>query len=259
MNAIYSLIKNEEAVQYISKLDMINFDRIILNKIFLRSDEIRSKYHSENLLEAILGVDIRGPSDFIDGIEEFIGSIPDQPWFIEINESLLDGFEFLSESMGDFDAVFEAIGIEIPDGLDILPGMTEIILGVRLIMDYTDVKKEFSNMPTENQNRIIMAKTLVTLSRFGVTTTLTTLGGISGGAVGMAFLGVGSIIGTPVGAITGAYAASKINKKVMPHAREMIFSLLEIDTEDIFYFKNKERIDLIGQNLRDFKLQLQSN
>lgn len=259
MKAIYSLIKNDETIKYISQLDVINLDRIILNKIFLRSDEIRSKYYTENFFESILGIDIRGPGDFIDGLEEFIGSIPDQAWFVEINEGLLDGFEFLSESMGDFDAVFEAIGIEIPDGLDILPGMTEIILGVRLIMDYTDVKKEFSNMPTENQNRLFMAKTLVTLSRFGVTATLTTLGGISGGATGVAFGGVGSIIGAPVGAITGAYTASKLNKKVMPYSREMIFSLLEIDTEDIFYFKNKERIDLIGHKLRDFRLQLQSN
>ncbi|WP_031422812.1 hypothetical protein [Exiguobacterium sp. NG55] len=259
MRAIYSVLKSDETIKYISQLDLINIDRMVLNKIFLRSDEIKSKYYTESFFEAILGVDIRGPGDFIDGLEEFIGNIPDQAWFIEMNESLLDGFEFISESMQDFDAVFDALGIEIPDGLDILPGMTEIILGVRLIMDYTDVKKEFSNIPIENQNRLIMAKTLVTLSRFGVTTTLTTLGGISGGTAGVAFGGVGSIIGTPVGAIAGAYTANKLNKKVMPYSREMIFSLLDIDTKDIFYFKNKERIDLIGQNLRNFKLQLQSN
>lgn len=259
MNALNSLLKNGDFIKNIPQLDGIKLREVIIKRIFLNSDELRKEYQKERLLEGFFGVDVRGPQDYIEGIEKFINSIPDEEWFIEMNEGLLDGFEFLSESMGDFDAVFEAIGIDIPDGLDILPGMTEIILGVRLIMDYTDVKKEFSDMPTENQNRLIMAKTLVTLSRFGVTTTLTTLGGISGGAIGTAFLGVGSIIGTPVGAITGAYAASKLNKKVMPHSREMIFSLLEIDTEDIFYFKNKERVDSIGQRLRDFKLQLQSN
>ena len=220
----------------------------------------REKY-KELISEHIFNEEKFGPNDILanaaDQVEGFTHSIIDQmPDFPEILNIDVD-FSFVADSMEEIENVMSnMMGIDLPEGLDLLPGASELILGIRLLLDIKAVNKEFTGMPNDKKKNIMAAKALVTISKFGVTTTLTSVGALAGGAVGAHFAGIGAAITGPAGAIAGGFAARKINKTIAPHAQDIAYQLLDLNKVDIFYFKNKVRIDDIGIGLLNMKKRL---
>lgn len=159
----------------------------------------------------------------------------------ERTESTEQGVELLAQNMG----------IDVPDGIgEMLPYAGEIILGIRLVMDIVSTERDFRDVELADRSRVHAIKALVLMSKFGVTTVLTTAGGAGGTAAGTAlFPGVGSAAGGIVGSIAGVGTAAYLNRRLQPHMMEVGMALAGVDEEDMFYFRNKRVIDSIGASL----------
>ena len=149
-----------------------------------------------------------------------------------------DGLDTLSANMG----------IDIPDGVvDIIPYAAAIMAGARLIYSVVKTEKEFKAADRTTKNRIQVVQTLTLMSRMGVTTVLTTVGGVGGVAAGSTIPGVGNIVagfgGSGVGAVMGMY----LNKRLKPRMLKLALNITGLTHDDLFYYKNKQRIDDVAQ------------
>jgi hypothetical protein len=235
-----------------------------LKKLFQDSDGFKNAKYQEMFSENFLHEERMGPRD----IQEFISDNVNEamhPIFENVSEymelfvDVVDqSFVYLSGSMDELENIMEQIGIEMPEGLDFIPGASELILGVRLLLDIKRVNNEFVGISQDKKINIAAAKALVIMSKFGVSITLVSLGTAAGGAGGGMLGGVGAIIGAPLGAITGGVTAGYINKKIAPYAQELSYKLLKLEKEDLFYYKNKARIDEIGHRLRSIRIALEN-
>ena len=72
----------------------------------------------------------------------------------------------------------------------------------------------------------------------GVTTVLATAGGLAGATAG----GVGGIGGALAGAGMGMY----LNKHLQPHMLDLALDITGLTHDDLFYYKNKPRIDAVA-------------
>jgi len=149
--------------------------------------------------------------------------------------------EFTEQVESGLDQLLENAGIDVPDEIgDIVPIVGEIIIGLRLLYELSQVKKDFNEIKIDDQRRIKGLRAIMLLSRFGVTAVVTAIGAASGSAI---FPGVGTIFG----GIGGAVAGMVINKKIKPRLHEFALYLLNMTEADLIYFKNKSNIDEIGQ------------
>ena len=183
--------------------------------------------------------------------------------FLDLLDNKIDkvgdwGFAFAEGTMDEVSQVIESMGIQIPDSLDFLPGASEIVLGTKLLMNIRAVNNDFEGISNDKKKNLLAAKALVTLSKFGVTTTLVSVGAFAGGAAGAPFAGVGVAIGAPVGSIAGGISAGVLNRRIAPHAKELSYKLLNISKEDLFYYKNKSRIDNIAIKLNNSTQRVRS-
>ena len=172
---------------------------------------------------------------------------------INLGESNL---EFTQEVSEGLEILASNEGFDIPDGIgEMLPYVGEIILGIRLVMDVVSTEREFKDVQLADRSRVHALKALVLMSKFGVTTVLTTAGGTGGTAAGTALLpGVGSAAGGIVGSIVGAGTAAFLNRRLQPHIMEVGMAIAGVDEDDIFYFRNKIVIDGIGASLADTRV-----
>ena len=159
----------------------------------------------------------------------------------ERTESTEQGLELLASNLG----------IDVPDAIgEMLPHVGEIILGIRLVMDIVSTEREFKDVQLQDRSRVHGLKALVLMSKFGVTTVLTTAGGAGGTAAGTAlFPGVGSAAGGIVGSLAGAGAAAFLNGRLQPRMMQVGMAIAGVDEDDMFYFRNKRVIDGIGESL----------
>ena len=167
---------------------------------------------------------------------------------ISLGESNLD---FTNEVCEGLNILASNEGFDIPDGIgEMLPYAGEIILGIRLVMDVVSTERDFKDVQLQDRSRVHALKALVLMSKFGVTTVLTTAGGAGGTAAGTVLLpGVGSAAGGIVGSIAGAGAAAFLNRRLQPHMMEVGMAIAGVDEDDMFYFRNKRVIDGIGASL----------
>jgi hypothetical protein len=234
-----------------------------LKKLFQDSDRFKSAKFGEIISEDFGNQERLGPRDVQEFVSEKVNEAMSPIFehvsdYMDIMVDVLDqSFIFLTGSMDELENVMEQMGIELPEGLDFLPGASELILGVRLLLDIKKVNNDFVGISTDKKINIAAAKALVIMSKFGVSITLVSIGTAAGGAGGGMLGGVGAIIGAPLGAITGGITAGYINKKIAPYAQELSYKLLKLEKEDLFYYKNKMRIDEIGQRLANFRMSLQ--
>lgn len=150
-------------------------------------------------------------------------------------------FEFTEEVKENLELLVDNLGIDVPDELgEFLPYVTEIILGIRLIMDLIKVQKDFKHVDATNKAKLSAVKVIVLFSRFGITTVLTTAGGAAGSALGP--------IGSLGGGLVGAFSSAKLNKVLKPKFIELSLALVGLEEEDLFYFRNKEDIDDLASN-----------
>ena len=143
------------------------------------------------------------------------------------------------------------IGIDVPDGIgDILPYAGAIIAGARLVHSVIKTEKEFKAADRTTRNKIQVVQSLTVMSRLGVTTVMSTAGGMAGTAAGSVLPGPGNLIGGIVGAIGGAGIGMYLNKHLQPHMLNLALDITGLTNDDLFYYKNKPRIDDVALNFR---------
>ncbi len=156
-------------------------------------------------------------------------------------DSIQDGLGTLSSNLG----------IDLPDSIgDIVPYAGAIIAGARLIYGALRTEREFKAADRTTRNKIQVVQALTTMSRMGVGTVLATVGGTGGGAAGSFIPGVGNLVGGLVGTVAGAGMGMYLNRHLQPHMLNLALNITGLANDDLFYYKNKPRIDQVALNFR---------
>ena len=153
----------------------------------------------------------------------------------DLVQSMEDGLETLSEAFG----IAEAI-----------PGAGAIIAASRLVYSVVKTEKEFKAADRTTKNKIQVVQTLTLMSRVGVTTVLGTAGGMGGAAAGSFLPGIGNLIGGIVGLVGGAGMGIYLNRHLQPHMLNLALDITGLTNDDLFYYKNKPRIDTVAVNFQ---------
>ena len=190
--------------------------------------------HVRDELETLghnLGLDI--PDDLLD-------QLTDSPDYLPV-EGINDGLETLSANMR----------IDFPDGIvDIIPYAAVIGGGARLIYSVVKTEKEFKAVDRTTKNQIQVVQTLTLMSRMGITTVLAAAGGMGGAAVGSAVPGIGNAVGGGVGIVIGAGTGMYLNKHLQPHMLNLALNITGLTHDDLFYYKNKPRINAVASTFQ---------
>ena len=143
------------------------------------------------------------------------------------------------------------LGIDVPDGIgEIVPYAGAIIAGARLIYGVLRTEREFKAADRTTRNKIQVVQALTLMSRMGVTTVLATVGGMGGTAAGSAVPFVGNLIGGAAGSVAGAGMGMYLNRHLQPHMLNLALDITGLTNDDLFYYKNKPRIDQLALNCR---------
>ena len=138
-------------------------------------------------------------------------------------------------------------GIDIPDGAaEMIPYAAAIIGGARLIHSVLTTESQFKAADRTTKNRIQVVQTLTLMSRMGVSTVLATAGGAAGTSVGSVVPGVGNLVAGLAGTVGGATMGMYLNKHLQPHMLDLALDITGLTHDDLFYYKNKPRIDAVA-------------
>lgn len=163
----------------------------------------------------------------------------------------ISNYEFTKEVQDGLETLRENLGIDIPDGIfELAPYTTEIILGIRLLLDIASVNRDFKQVQATDKARLSAVKVLILMSRFGVNTLL-------GAALSAGGSAIAPGVGTAIGGVSGVVLGNMINKKIAPYSLSIAYSLLRLSEEDIFYFKNKVKVTNLALEYRKNALYLQ--
>ena len=172
---------------------------------------------------------------------ELIDQMTNIGYDYELVNGIKDGLETLSVNQG----------FDLPDSVgEIVPYAGAIIMGARLIYNVLKTEKEFSTADRTTKNKMQVVQTLTTMSRFGVSTVLSTAGGFSGAAAGTAVPGVGNLIGGIAGTVAGAGIGIYLNKHLQLHMLNLALNVTGLTHDDLFYYKNKPHIDSVALSFR---------
>ena len=157
-------------------------------------------------------------------------------------DGITDGLDTLSSNLG----------IDVPDGVgDIIPYAGAIIAGARLVYSVIKTEKEFKAVDRTTKNKIQVIQSLTLMSRIGVTTVLATAGGAGGTAIGSIVPGVGNLVGGIVGSLGGAGMGMYLNRHLQPHMLNLALNITGMTNDDLFYYKNKVRIDNVALSYQE--------
>ena len=167
----------------------------------------------------------------------------------DLVEGMEDGLEILSNAMEVADAI---------------PGVAAIAASARLIYSAMKTEKEFKAADRTTKNKIQVVQTLTLMSRMGVTSALAIAGGkggaAAGGLAGSVFPGLGTAIGGVVGglagAATGAGTGMYLNRHLQPHMLNLALNITGLTNDDLFYYKNKTRIDEVAVGFQNTSREL---
>lgn len=176
--------------------------------------------------------------------------------FVDVD---LSNFDFTSNVNHDLELLADNLGIDIPDDIgEIIPYLSEIILGIRLIKDLISVQRDFKSISATDKAKLSAVKSIVLFSRFGVSIVCTTVCSAGGAAAGSIFPGAGTLIGGISGAVAGAFMSSKLNKHLKPYYMDFALGITGLTENDIFYFRNKNTIDGIGYAFSEVSKNVES-
>lgn len=181
--------------------------------------------------------------------EKILAAKPElQEQFIPID---ISSYEFTQDVQDGLETLRENLGIDLPDEVFALaPYSTEIVLGIRLLFDLASVNRDFKQVQATGKARLGAVKALILFSRFGINTIL----GVVGSSLGtIAIPGIGTVIGV----VAGVYVGSKLNRKIAPYSLKIAYTLVGLNEEDVFYFKNMERVHDLALEYRKNSLLLQ--
>ena len=152
-------------------------------------------------------------------------------------DGIEDGLETLSANEG----------IDIPDGTaEIIPYAAAFVRGARLIYGALKTEQQFKAADRTTKNRIQVVQTLTLMSRMGVSTVLATVGGMGGASAGSLVPGVGNAVAGIGGSVIGAGMGMYLNKRLQPHMLDLVLNITGLTHDDLFYYKNKPRIDEVA-------------
>lgn len=152
--------------------------------------------------------------------------------------------EMTSEVHHDLCLLADNHGIDIPDSIgEVLPYVSEVLIGLRLIINIVSVEKDYQYANLDDRVRIHGVKVLILLSRFGIASVVTATGAIAGSHIPLP--GWGTAIGSLGGALTAVY----LNRRLKPRVLDIAMNLLSVTHDDMFYFRNKPLIDKVGLSL----------
>ena len=207
------------AAEYAGEVQNAMFDNSVVN--FAVSSEIydRIAERSPELIDRM--VDIGATAELEGNIDEGLGILTDN------------------------------LGIDIPDGVgEIVPYAGAILATSRLIYSVIQTERQFKAVDRTTRNKIQVVQTLTLMSRMGVTTVLSAVGGMGGGAVGSVIPGVGNLVGGIAGAIGGAGMGMYLNRHLQPHMLDLALDITGLTNDDLFYYKNKPHIDQVALSFR---------
>ena len=161
---------------------------------------------------------------------------------VDLNLSVFDVTKEVEEGLALLASNF---GIDVPDSLgEMLPYVGEVVLGIRFLMDLISTEKDFKGVDLDDRSRVHGMKALVLLSRFGITSVCVYLGGAASSiAVPV------PVVGTAVGVLAGGGLSYYLNRQLRPRMMEIAMTVVGVDEDDMFYFKNKIAVDNIGASL----------
>ena len=162
----------------------------------------------------------------------------------EYSDRIYEGFnpsdyEIEAEVTEGLETLAKNYGIDLPDNLeDIVPYIGEVVLGLKLIQSYKRTEKDFDSSLIDEKRKINALKSILIINKFGFTSLMAIIGANYGRVGG----GWGALAGALGGAVTGSY----ISKKIQPHLLKLALGILGLTTDDIFYYRNKQKIDKIS-------------
>ena len=161
---------------------------------------------------------------------------------VDLNLSVFDVTKEVEEGVA---LLVSNFGIDVPDSLgEMLPYVGEVVLGIRFLMDLISTEKDFKGVDLADRSRVHGMKALVLLSRFGITSVCVYLGGAASSiAVPV------PVVGTAVGVLAGGGLSYYLNRQLRPRMMEIAMTVVGVDEDDMFYFKNKIAVDNIGASL----------
>ena len=167
----------------------------------------------------------------------------------EYVEGIEDGLTTLSDNMG----------LDVPDGaVNLLPYAGAIVAGARLIYSVVSTERKFKDADRTTKNKIQVVQTLTLMSRMGVSAALAIAGGqagaAAGGVMGSIVPGVGNAAGGLGGGIAGSLGGVGVgmylNRRLQPHLLDLALDITGLTGDDLFYYKNKRRIDEVGDSIQ---------
>ena len=172
---------------------------------------------------------------------DIVNRVTDMGTEYELVDGIGDGLETLSANQG----------FDLPDSVgEIVPYVGAIIIGTRLIYNAIKTEKEFSTADRTTKNKMQVVQALTTMSRFGISTVLSIVGGGFGGTAGTAIPGIGNVIGGIGGSLIGAGIGMYLNKHLQPHMLNLALNITGLTHDDLFYYKNKPHIDSLALSFR---------
>ena len=208
-----------------------------------------------------------GAAEYAESVIDAMENAPDIPFLVssEIYEQIAESAPDLLYRIADVGADFALVdgiqdglgtlsanlGIDIPDGIgDIMPYAGAIIAGARLIYGAMQTEREFKAADRTTRNKIQVVQALTTMSRMGVSTVLAAAGGMGGAAAGSFIPFVGNLIGGIAGTVGGIGIGMYLNRHLQPHMLNLALDITGLTNDDLFYYKNKPRIDQVALSFR---------
>ena len=173
----------------------------------------------------------------------------------EYVEGIEDGLTTLSDNMG----------LDIPDGaVSLLPYAGAIIAGTRLIYSVVSTERQFRDADRNTKNKIQVVQTLTLMSRMGISAVMAIAGGqagaAAGGLLGSVVSGAGNVVGGVGGGIAGSLGGVGVgmylNRRLQPRLLDLALDITDLTGDDLFYYKNKRRIDDIGDSIQSTAIAL---
>ena len=90
----------------------------------------------------------------------------------------------------------------------------------------------------------------------GITTVLSAAGASGGAAIGTAIPIMGNLAGGLAGAATGSVMGMYLNKHLQPRILQLGLDICGLEEDDLFYFKNRSRVDELALSFQGTANQL---
>ena len=168
----------------------------------------------------------------------------------------IGSYEYVGDATDALSTLSGNLGIDVPDSaVEIVPYAGAILAGARLVHSVLQTEKQFKAADRTTRNKIQVVQSLTLMSRMGVTTVLATVGGVGGTAAGSFVPFVGNLIGGIAGTVAGAGMGMYLNKHLEPRMLDLALDISGLTNDDLFYYKNKERIDDVALSFRQTAIE----